>query len=298
MRNVDRIPYVLPVRITIIRSINPEIDWARYTFGTHSFEFRDGPLPLVDLLWETVQSGVRIYRVATWSDTVSKLQGNYTVSGVHWNYLETLFKLRVGRLIHHFGKLTRFNNLPPSEKTIDQIFLHLQKRSILSEKCHKFFLPAIVSLLDGRAKWKSMYSFHNLVLIILFLCDRQEMVTTIVMKFYRHIVYPSLRILSFDFNFFLSLFWLITLYTAVKNRARFITNNAVLFFHFDIESGWKYFHRKFRGKNTRLISRQLFPLSFKQELELLLSVHSSFFEKWIFFLSSFPHLFCRKRSSK
>lgn len=146
MRNVDRIPYVLPVRITIIRSINPEIDWARYTFGTHSFEFRDGPLPLVDLLWETVQSGVRIYRVATWSDTVSKLQGNYTVSGVHWNYLETLFKLRVGRLIHHFGKLTRFNNLPRSEKTIDQIFFTFAKTinslwevSQIFSSCHRFF---------------------------------------------------------------------------------------------------------------------------------------------------------------
>lgn len=225
---------------------------------------------------------------------------------VVWYRLEITGKLHgIGgtlKLPWNFIQVARGETNPPFWHVLI-IFLHLRKRSIKFFyicKNDQFSLRSVtnVSLLDGRAKWKSMYSFHNLVLIILFLCDRQEMVTTIVMKFYRHIVYPSLRILSFDFNFFLSLFWLITLYTAVKNRARFITNNAVLFFHFDIESGWKYFHRKFRGKNTRLISRQLFPLSFKQELELLLSVHSSFFEKWIFFLSSFPHLFCRKRSSK
>lgn len=92
------------------------------------------------------------------------------------------------------------------------------------------------------------------------------------MKFYRHIVYPSPCILSFDFNFFF--FRLITLSrTRLKNRARFITN-TLYYFSISIESGWKYFYRKFRGKNTRLISRELFPLSSEQELELLLSVHS------------------------
>lgn len=116
------------------------------------------------------------------------------------------------------------------------------------------------------------------------------------MKLYRHIVYPSPCILSFDFNFFF--FRLITLSrTRLKNRARFITN-TLYYFSISIESGWKYFYRKFRGKNTRLISRELFPLSSEQELELLLSVHSYILlsrSEFSFYLPSYTYFVGKDR---
>lgn len=167
------------------------------------------------------------------------------------------------------------------------------------------FLPATVSCspLDGRAKWndnrwipfasrvelfvqRSIFAVHEIVMK--FHND--------VMKFYRHIVYPSPCILSFDFNFFF--FRLITLSrTRLKNRARFITN-TLYYFSISIESGWKYFYRKFRGKNTRLISRELFPLSSEQELELLLSVHSYILlsrSEFSFYLPSYTYFVGKDR---
>lgn len=90
MRNVDTIPNILPVRITIIRSINPEIDQGQYTFGTHSFEFRDGPLPLVDLL--RLYDQVYVSRGHVWYrlEITGKLHGIGGTLKLPWNFIEVM----------------------------------------------------------------------------------------------------------------------------------------------------------------------------------------------------------------
>lgn len=118
------------------------------------------------------------------------------------------------------------------------------------------------------------------------------------MKFYRHIVYPSPCILSFDFNFFFLSINNFVSYTAEKSCAIY-HEHAVLFFHFDRKWLEIFLSKVSRQKHATDISRTI-PTFVGTRIgtsSFGTFVHSSF-EKWIFFLSSFLHLFCRKRSRK
>lgn len=99
------------------------------------------------------------------ADTVSKLQGNYAGSGVHWNYLiETSSKLLNTR--RGTNPPFSFNNFPTrswkKEKMIDQI----SRKTISSPwQSSRIFLPSFPCYrfsfpLDGRrSKWNEIDGF-------------------------------------------------------------------------------------------------------------------------------------------
>lgn len=87
-------------------------------------------------------------------------------------------------------------------------------------------------------------------------------------------------------------------YTAEKSCAIY-HEHAVLFFHFDRKWLEIFLSKVSRQKHATDISRTI-PTFVGTRIgtsSFGTFVHSSF-EKWIFFLSSFLHLFCRKRSRK
>lgn len=227
-------------------------------------------------------------------EITGKLHGIGGILKLPWNFIE----VSRGETNPPFWKVDTFNNLPLLRKRSIKFFTFVKTINSLWEVSQIFFLLPFLALrsMDEQSETKSMDSFHVSCRIIRSTFAVHEIVTTTLWNFIVILFIPlhvSFHLISIFF-----FFRLITLSrTRLKNRARFITN-TLYYFSISIESGWKYFYRKFRGKNTRLISRELFPLSSEQELELLLSVHSYILlsrSEFSFYLPSYTYFVGKDR---
>lgn len=227
-------------------------------------------------------------------EITGKLHGIGGILKLPWNFIE----VSRGETNPPFWKVDTFNNLPLLRKRSIKFFTFVKTINSLWEVSQIFFLLSFLALrlMDEQSETKSMDSFHVSCRIIRSTFAVHEIVTTTLWNFIVILFIPlhvSFHLISIFF-----FFRLITLSrTRLKNRARFITN-TLYYFSISIESGWKYFYRKFRGKNTRLISRELFPLSSEQELELLLSVHSYILlsrSEFSFYLPSYTYFVGKDR---
>lgn len=227
-------------------------------------------------------------------EITGKLHGIGGILKLPWNFIE----VSRGETNPPFWKVDTFNNLLLLRKRSIKFFTFVKTINSLWEVSQIFFLLPFLALrsMDEQSETKSMDSFHVSCRIIRSTFAVHEIVTTTLWNFIVILFIPlhvSFHLISIFF-----FFRLITLSrTRLKNRARFITN-TLYYFSISIESGWKYFYRKFRGKNTRLISRELFPLSSEQELELLLSVHSYILlsrSEFSFYLPSYTYFVGKDR---